>query len=86
MEFLMTALSITPCEPQNARTRSHGYGLLATFEHWWVAYLSWHLERATIAHLSNLSDRELEDIGLDRSHIPDAVRGAATSPLMTSGH
>jgi uncharacterized protein YjiS (DUF1127 family) len=59
-------------------------GLLATFERWWVTYLTWQLERATIAHLSKLSDRELRDVGLNRSEIPAAVRGAATSPLMTS--
>jgi uncharacterized protein YjiS (DUF1127 family) len=82
--FAMTVLSITPCQPQNAGTPSRSDGLLATFERWWVAYLTWQLERATIAHLSKLSDRELRDVGLNRSEIPAAVRGAATSPLMTS--
>lgn len=80
----MTVLSITPYQPQNAGTPSRSDGLLATFERWWVAYLTWQLERATIAHLSKLSDRELRDVGLNRSEIPAAVRGAATSPLMTS--
>jgi uncharacterized protein YjiS (DUF1127 family) len=74
----MTVLSITPCQPQNAGTPSRSDGLR------WVAYLTWQLERATIAHLSKLSDRELRDVGLNRSEIPAAVRGAATSPLMTS--
>jgi uncharacterized protein YjiS (DUF1127 family) len=82
----MTVLSITSSQPQRARTPSCSYRLLATFERWWVAYLSWQLERATIAHLSKLSDRELKDVGLHRSEIPAAVRGAATSPLMTSGN
>jgi uncharacterized protein YjiS (DUF1127 family) len=72
----MTVLSITPCQPQNAGTPSRSDGLLATFERWWVAYLTWQLERATIAHLSKLSDRELRDVGLNRSEIPAVVRGA----------
>ena len=80
----MSVLSITPCQPQEARTPSSSYRLLATFERWWVAYLTWQLERAAIAHLSKLSDRELKDIGLHRSGIPAAVRGVAPSPLMTS--
>jgi uncharacterized protein YjiS (DUF1127 family) len=64
-------------------TPSSGYGLLATFERWWVAYLTSRLERAAIAELSMLSDRELKDIGLHRSQIPAAVRGDATSLRMS---
>jgi hypothetical protein len=44
------------------------------------------LERAAIAHLSKLSDRELKDIGLHRSQIPAAVRGDATSLRMSVHH
>jgi uncharacterized protein YjiS (DUF1127 family) len=46
-------------------------------EHWWVAYLTWQFERAAIAQLWALSDRELEDIGLHRSAIVAAVKGTA---------
>jgi uncharacterized protein YjiS (DUF1127 family) len=79
----MTVLSITPSQPKRARTPPRSYRLLATFERWWVAYLTLQLERATIAHLAKLSDRELNDIGLHRSEIPAAVRGAvaANAPI-----
>jgi uncharacterized protein YjiS (DUF1127 family) len=78
----MSALSITPCQ-RRMTTASSIYGLLATFERWWVAYLTWQFERAAIAHLSMLSDRELKDIGLHRSQIPAAVRGDVTSLRMS---
>lgn len=57
------------------RARSRGSALLATVKTWWVAYLTWRIERAAIAHLEAMSDRELEDIGLTRSQIESAVRG-----------
>ena len=79
----MSALSMTPCQRQRMTTPSSSYGLFATFERWWVAYLTWQLERAAIAHLSRLSDRELKDIGLHRSQILAAVRGDATSIRMS---
>jgi uncharacterized protein YjiS (DUF1127 family) len=82
----MSALSTTPCQRQGATTPSGSYGLLATLERWWVAYLTWQLERAAIANLSMLSDRELEDIGLHRSRIPAAVRGDPTSLCMFVHH
>lgn len=46
---------------------------------WWVAYLIWRIEQATIAHLKSMSDRELKDIGLTRSEIVHAVRSEAWS-------
>jgi uncharacterized protein YjiS (DUF1127 family) len=79
----MSALSMTTCHRQRTGTRFSSYGLFATFERWWVAYLGWLLERAAIARLSGLSDRELKDIGLHRSQIPAAVRGDATSLRMS---
>jgi uncharacterized protein YjiS (DUF1127 family) len=81
----MSALSMTPCQRQRMTTPSGSYGLFATFERWWVAYLTWQLERA-IAHLSMLSDRELKDIGIHRSQIPAAVRDDATSLRMSVHH
>jgi uncharacterized protein YjiS (DUF1127 family) len=79
----MSALSITPYRRRRASARFSGYGLFATLERWWIAYLTWQLERAAIAHLSRLSDRELKDIGLHHSQIPDAVRDDATSLHMS---
>ena len=51
-------------------------GLGASLKDWWIAYLTGRIERAAIAHLSSMSDRELKDIGLVRSDIRRAVRGA----------
>jgi len=65
---------------------SSSHGLFAKFERWWVACLTWQLERAAITHLSMLTDRELKDIGLHRSQIPAAVRGDATSLRMSVHH
>jgi uncharacterized protein YjiS (DUF1127 family) len=79
----MSALSMTPLLQQRASTRPSSNGLFATFERLWLAYLTWQLERAAIAHLSRLSARELKDIGLHRSQIPAAVRGDATALRMS---
>jgi uncharacterized protein YjiS (DUF1127 family) len=38
-----------------------------------VAYMTWRIERAAIAVLSAMSDRELKDIGLTRGEIASAV-------------
>jgi uncharacterized protein YjiS (DUF1127 family) len=50
-------------------------GTAATLNRWWAAYVTWRLERAAINQLSSLSDRQLKDIGLDRSEIMGAVKG-----------
>jgi hypothetical protein len=42
--------------------RSRGSTLLAAVKTWWVAYLTWRIERVAIAHLDAMSDRELEDM------------------------
>ena len=41
----------------------------------WVAYITWRIERAAMAHLRSMSDRQLKDIGLSRSEIEGAVAG-----------
>ena len=45
----------------------------AALKHWWSAYINWRLQRAAVAHLCSLSDRQLKDIGLTRSQIRSAV-------------
>jgi uncharacterized protein YjiS (DUF1127 family) len=45
----------------------------AAIKHWWSAYINWRLQRAAVAHLCSLSDRQLKDIGLTRSQIRSAV-------------
>ena len=51
------------------------FSALATLRQWCTAYLGWRAERAAIAHLRAMSDRELRDIGLMRSHVAQAVQG-----------
>jgi uncharacterized protein YjiS (DUF1127 family) len=41
----------------------------------WQAFRNWQIEEAAIAQLSSMSDRELRDIGLNRSEIGFAVKG-----------
>jgi uncharacterized protein YjiS (DUF1127 family) len=51
----------------------------AAFKRLWVAYITWRIEQAAMAHLRSMSDRELEDLGLSRSQIEDAVAGKRAS-------
>ena len=44
----------------------------------WQALQRWEVEQAAIAQLSAMSDRELRDIGLNRSEIGFAVKGELT--------
>jgi len=41
-----------------------------------AAYFGWRLQRSAIVLLGSMSDAELSDIGLSRSDIAAAVRGA----------
>ena len=41
----------------------------------WLSYMDWRLQRLTIDLMSRMSDRQLEDMGLTRSHIELAARG-----------
>jgi uncharacterized protein YjiS (DUF1127 family) len=61
------ATQVIPDPPGASRLRN-------TLTRWWVAYMGWRIERAAVAHLATLSDRELKDIGLSRTGIPGAVR------------
>jgi uncharacterized protein YjiS (DUF1127 family) len=48
--------------------------LSGVLKRWQSAFKTWRSERAAISALSALSDRQLKDIGLDRSEITRAVR------------
>jgi uncharacterized protein YjiS (DUF1127 family) len=52
------------------------FSVLATLSQWCVTYMGWRVERAAIAHLCAMSDRDLRDIGLMRSQVAQAVQGA----------
>lgn len=47
----------------------------ATCKRLWVNYITWRIERAAMAHLRSMTDRQLKDLGLSRSEIEAAVTG-----------
>ena len=69
--------------------RGNADGIFQTFagtlKRWWVAYITRRMEHIAIAQLKEMSDRELEDIGLTRSEIARTVMGterSRTHPLL----
>jgi uncharacterized protein YjiS (DUF1127 family) len=72
---MMSTISSAPAATQSTSGPSWMDGLVATLKCWWVAYATWHIERAAIVRLSSMSDHVLKDIGLTRSPIPRAVIG-----------
>lgn len=74
----MSTISSAPAVAQATAPRhSWTSGPAATLKRWWLAYITWRIERAAIARLWSLSDLELKDMGVTRSNIPGAVRGEA---------
>lgn len=71
----MSTVLSTQARPQDAAGQASG-GLFDILKRLWTAYLVRKMERAAIAHLCAMSDRELKDLGLTRPQIVDAVRGA----------
>lgn len=59
--------------PQGIARQFWTTAVVALLRRWPVAYRSWKTERAAIAQLHAMSDRELKDIGLRRSVITGAV-------------
>lgn len=49
---------------------------LGYFEAMVARFQAWRMYRKTVAELSALSDRELDDIGLIRSEVPNYARKA----------
>ena len=74
----MSASSSAPAAAQGTTGHSWTGRLAAALKRWWIAFITWRLERAAINQLSSLSDRQLKDIGLDRSEIMGAVRNWVT--------
>jgi uncharacterized protein YjiS (DUF1127 family) len=73
-------MSITlPSFTQPAATRR--FRRLVRIVFGWTRNIARHFaDRDAIKNLSELSDRELRDIGITRDQIEDAVRGTMTDP------
>jgi uncharacterized protein YjiS (DUF1127 family) len=50
------------------------WAIIAPLRRWLLAYRKWTVERAAIARLQSMTDRELKDIGVTRTDINGAVR------------
>jgi uncharacterized protein YjiS (DUF1127 family) len=76
--MIMSTSSFAPAAAQGTTGHSWTGRLAATPKRWWMAFITWRFERAAINQLSSLSDRQLKDIGLNRSEIIGAVRNRET--------
>ena len=57
-----------------------------TLKSWWIAYLTWRLERFAIRQLRSMSDRELQDIGVCRGMIEFAVKAVPNYRAVSTFH
>jgi uncharacterized protein YjiS (DUF1127 family) len=48
--------------------------ILAALKRCWVTYMTWRIEMAAIATLRSMSEHDLNDLGISRSGIEDAVK------------
>jgi uncharacterized protein YjiS (DUF1127 family) len=71
--MIMSTMSSATTATQALSRQSWTGDLLATLKRWCVAYITWRIERAAIAHLCVMSDRQLKDIGVSRCEITRVV-------------
>jgi uncharacterized protein YjiS (DUF1127 family) len=76
----MTSMGSIIATQQGMVGQSWGGKLIVALKYWWATYLTSRLEQTVINQLCSMSDRELKDIGLDRSEIVAAVRADAADP------
>jgi uncharacterized protein YjiS (DUF1127 family) len=57
------------------RMAGRQFSALPILRQWCLAYMGWRAERAAIAHLQTMSDRDLRDIGLLRTQLAQVERG-----------
>jgi uncharacterized protein YjiS (DUF1127 family) len=74
-EMIMSTISNAMLGRNTATETLAGIG--RNLKRWWIAYMHWRIERAAADRLFSMSDRELKDIGLNRSGVPGALREAA---------
>jgi uncharacterized protein YjiS (DUF1127 family) len=82
--MIMGMISTAPVAAQTLRRRSLAREAGVALGRLWVAYMTWRIEQQAMAALAGMSDRELKDIGLTRTAIPAAVRGAIVRDRMIS--
>jgi uncharacterized protein YjiS (DUF1127 family) len=70
----MSATSNTFKTPHGLSESARPGAVPAALRSWWVAFRNMLLERAAIAALSSMSDRDLRDIGVYRCEIEQCVR------------
>jgi uncharacterized protein YjiS (DUF1127 family) len=73
LETIMSTLTSTT-EHLGANSTA-ATAIVGALKRCWVAYITWRLERAGIASLRSMSERELSDLGIARSEIEEAVKG-----------
>jgi uncharacterized protein YjiS (DUF1127 family) len=70
----MSATSNTFKTPHGLFEPARPGAVPAALRRWWVAFRNMLLERAAVAALSSMSDRDLRDIGVYRCEIEQCVR------------
>jgi len=71
----MSMISSIPAGGQSGSAVSPMQSIGAALKSLWFAYLEHRLHQQAAAQLYAMSDRELKDIGLNRSEIESALRG-----------
>ena len=71
----MSAISSIPAGGQHGTAASPIHSVAVALRSLWFAYLERRLHRQAAAQLHAMGDRELKDIGLNRSEIESALRG-----------
>jgi uncharacterized protein YjiS (DUF1127 family) len=61
--------------PAGAVVRAAGRAM----KRWWLAYMTWRIERLAIARLSAMSDRQLKDIA-PHSPLPEPLAPCCATP------
>jgi uncharacterized protein YjiS (DUF1127 family) len=70
----MRTISSARAAPQGFAAQFWVSGVIGPLRRWLLAYKKWTAERAAIARLQSMTDRELKDIGVTRTDIIGAVR------------
>lgn len=67
--------TVSSIAPQRTDVGSIVRAVGGAIARWWTAYTIWRMEQWVIGRLMAMSDRQLSDIGIERSQIASAVKG-----------